>query len=125
MSERTTGGMLRRTITAIGATLGALVAAGAGALGLYAWNNTTYARRQRRAVARAGFVERRNTLPSGTTLNYVEGPATGPAVLLVHGQAVAWECSAGVLPQLARELHVVAIDVAGHGASVRTRVRYC
>lgn len=116
--------MLRRTITAIAATLGALVAAGAGALGLYAWNNTTYARRQRRAVARAGFVERRHTLPSGTTLNYAEGPANGPAVLLVHGQAVAWESYAPVLPQLARDFHVFAIDVAGHGASDRTPGRY-
>src|SRR5690625_7830903 len=106
MSERTTGGVLRRTITAIAATLGALVAAGSGALGLYAWNNTTYARRQRRAVARAGFVERRHTLPSGTTLNYAEGPADGPAVLLVHGQAVAWESYAPVLPQRSEERRV-------------------
>ena len=115
---------LRRTITATAATLGALVAAGAGALGVYAWRNTTDARRRRRAVARAGYLERRHTLPSGTTLNYVEGPANGPALLLVHGQSAAWESYAPVLPDLARDFHVFAVDVPGHGSSDRTPGRY-
>ncbi len=124
MPESTTRGALRRTITATAATLGALVAAGAGALGVYAWRNVTAARRGRRAVVRAGFVERRHTLPSGTTLNYAEGPANGPAVVLVHGQAVAWESYAPVLPDLARDFHVFAVDVPGHGSSDRTPGRY-
>lgn len=104
----------------MGAIVGGVIAAGAAGTGLYAWNNSTYAARARAAVSRAGYVERTHELSNGTRLSYAEGPANGPAVLLIHGQGAAWESYAPVLPDLAKDFHVFAIDVAGHGSSSRT-----
>lgn len=94
------------------------------ALVVYAWNNSSYATRDRRRVVAAGYLESSRTLPSGTTLNYVEGPDNGPALLLLHGQGAAWMSYARVLPELAGDFHVFAIDFAGHGRSARTPGRY-
>ncbi|MGB2920182.1 MAG: alpha/beta hydrolase [Mycobacterium sp.] len=102
------------------AVSGTAVVVGGAAVGFYARNNATYAVRDFKAVTKAGFTEHGHTLPSGTRLNYAEGPANGPAVLLIHGQGGAWESYAPVLPRLAQEFHVFAVDVAGHGSSSRT-----
>ncbi|MGW9112355.1 alpha/beta fold hydrolase [Microbacterium sp. NPDC055683] len=111
------------------AVLVALIALGAvavvaAAVGGYAWNNLTYADRARSKVAACGFVERQRALPSGAVISYAEGPANGAPVLLVHGQASAWESYAPVLPDLSRDHHVLAVDVVGHGSSSRTPGRY-
>ncbi|AOS61987.1 alpha/beta fold hydrolase [Actinoalloteichus hymeniacidonis] len=108
----------------LGAVFGAVIVGGGLGIGSYAWNNTTFANRERNAVKKAGYVERTHELPTGVRLNYAEGPANGPAVLLVHGQGVAWEDYAPVLPQLAQDFHVFAVDVVGHGSSSRTPGRY-
>lgn len=102
----------------------AIIAVGAAALGGYAWNNTTYASRDAQRVRDAGFREAQAVLPSGTVLNFAEGPDNGPVVLLLHGQGAAWESYARTLPELAADFHVYAIDFAGHGGSVRTPGRY-
>lgn len=112
------------SIWGMGATFGAIIAVGGAALGFYTWNNVTYAKRARAAATDAGFAEHMHTLPSGTTLNYAEGPSNGPALLLIHGQGGAWESYAPVLAELSKEFHVFAIDVAGHGSSDRTPGRY-
>lgn len=109
-------------ITAL-VVVGVLVLGG-GALGGYAWNNSTYAARDLQAALHAGFVEHSTTVPSGTVLNYAEGPDNGPAVLLIHAQTSSWESYARALPALAADFHVYAIDVAGHGDSARTPGRY-
>lgn len=111
-------------MVAAAGVVGGLVTAAGAAVGLYAWNNTTYADRALSATRRAGFVEHEHTLPNGVRLNYAEGPARGPALLLVHGQGSSWESYAPVLPALAREFHVFALDVPGHGSSSRTPGRY-
>jgi pimeloyl-ACP methyl ester carboxylesterase len=111
-------------MVAVTAVFGTVIVLVGAAGGFYVWNNTTYAVRYRDAATRAGYIEQAYTLPSGTRLNYAEGPANGPAVLLVHGQGGAWESYASVLPRLAREFHVIAVDVAGHGSSSRTPGRY-
>lgn len=113
----------RRVVTILGTAVGTVVVGGLG-VGLYAWNNTTFAKRSRAAAAQAGYVEHTHELANGTRLNYAEGPANGPAVLLIHGQGSAWESYAPALPGLAQDFHVFAIDVAGHGSSSRTPDRY-
>lgn len=74
---------------------------------------------EERTIARAvdaGFVEKQATV-DGATVNYAEGPANGPALLLVHGQGMEWEDYASVLPALAKQYHVFAVDCFGHGES--------
>jgi pimeloyl-ACP methyl ester carboxylesterase len=101
----------------------AILAAGAAFSG-YAWNNLTRARRSAAGVRAAGVVSKRITLASGTTLSYSEGPPAGPAMLLIHGQGSARQTYDLVLPALARNFRVFAVDVAGHGESDRTPGRY-
>lgn len=74
-------------------------------------------------VRRAGFVEK-ETEVGGTRLNYAEGPANGPPLLLIHGQLTSWESYARVLPALSRDYHVFAVDVHGHGQSDRAPDKY-
>ena len=107
-------------LTIIGAVGAVVLVVGGIGIAVYAWNNTTFAERDRDAVSEAGYVEKTHELANGTRLNYAEGPSNGPAVLLIHGQGGAWESYAPVLPDLAQKFHVFAIDVAGHGASSRT-----
>ncbi|WOP19348.1 alpha/beta hydrolase [Raineyella sp. LH-20] len=109
------------TVLAAGA---AVVLVGGGAVGWYAWNNTTYAAREAARVRKAGYVEASHVLPSGTRLTFVEGPDNGPAVLLLHAQGSAWQSYDPVLPGLADHFHVYALDVPGHGTSDRTPGRY-
>jgi pimeloyl-ACP methyl ester carboxylesterase len=106
--------------TTVASAVGGILAAAAVAVGGYAWNNSTYASRDRRRVRDAGYREAQTILPSGTEIHYAVGPDNGPAVLLLHGQAGAWETYARALPELAEDFHVFAIDFAGHGGSART-----
>lgn len=62
----------------------------------------------------AGFVERQ-VLIDGNVINYAEGPDNGPALMLIHGQGMEWEDYAKVLPDLAKDFHVFAVDCFGHG----------
>jgi len=59
-------------------------------------------------------------LPSGIRLHYIEqGPATGPAILLLHGytdSSGSWSLVMALLPP---DLRVVALDQRGHGFSDR------
>jgi len=57
-------------------------------------------------------------------LHYVEGPAAGPALLLLHGVTRCWRDWATLLPELAQEWQVVALDHCGHGESGRTPGEY-
>lgn len=55
----------------------------------------------------------------GTTINVAEGPANGPSLILLHGQASRWQDHRRVLRRLTERHHVIAIDVPGHGRSDR------
>lgn len=67
-------------------------------------------------LARAGFAERR--LDTGEiSLNYVEGPNNGIALVLIPAQMGTWESYAKVLVPLSRSFQVYAVDVRGHGQS--------
>jgi pimeloyl-ACP methyl ester carboxylesterase len=105
-------------------TAAAVTLAAGGAFGWYAWNNTSYARRDAARVHAAGYLQRSHTLSSGINLAYAEGPDNGPPVLLLHAQTSAWQTYNRVLPGLAWDFHVFAIDLPGHGASSRTPTGY-
>ncbi|MBX7197317.1 MAG: alpha/beta hydrolase [Sandaracinaceae bacterium] len=60
----------------------------------------------------------------GVRLHYVEGPASGPPLLLIPGQSMPWQSYTKVLPILAERYHVFAIDVRGHGKSEHTPGHY-
>jgi pimeloyl-ACP methyl ester carboxylesterase len=52
-------------------------------------------------------------------LHYVEGPAAGPPLLLLHGVTRNWRDWEPLLPELMRDWHVFALDHRGHGESER------
>ena len=93
-------------------------------LAFYAHRNLTYDHGTQAKLQQAGFQEKQAKLPDGSVLNYGEGPANGPALVLLHGQQVSWEDYAPVLPELARRYHVYAIDYYGHGGSSKNPAKY-
>lgn len=97
------------------------------ALSVYAYNNLHYDDVDMKKVWRAGYTEKQVTLSSGTVLNYAEGPdeqGNKTPLLLIHGQAMAWEDYARVLPELAKTYHVYAVDCHGHGSSAHDPSTY-
>jgi len=57
----------------------------------------------------------------GLTLNYAEGPRSGPPLLLLHGTANRWQAFTPLLPHLTERWHVYALDHRGHGGSGRAK----
>jgi pimeloyl-ACP methyl ester carboxylesterase len=53
------------------------------------------------------------------TLNYAEGPSSGPPLVLIHGGGDRWQMFQPLLPTLTRRWHVYAPDMRGHGKSGR------
>ena len=51
------------------------------------------------------------------TLNYVEGPASGPPVLLLHGIQGSWNHFMPLISVLGMRWHIFAMDFRGHGKS--------
>ncbi|MBL8916728.1 MAG: alpha/beta hydrolase [Archangium sp.] len=70
-----------------------------------------------------GFDERDVEI-NATRIHYAEGPNAGPPVVLVPGQSMAWDSYQRVMPLLARNFHVYALDVRGHGKSQHTPGQY-
>jgi pimeloyl-ACP methyl ester carboxylesterase len=63
-----------------------------------------------------GLVER--TFDTGEVkLNYAEGPANGPPLVLLHGLGRRWQVFLPLIPALSLRWHVYAPDVRGHGKS--------
>jgi len=60
---------------------------------------------------------------NGATLHYVRG-GTGPAVILLHGFPEDWYAYHRVMPELAKQFTVVAVDLRGLGGSVPTEAGY-
>jgi pimeloyl-ACP methyl ester carboxylesterase len=50
-------------------------------------------------------------------LNYGEGPAAGPPLVMLHGGGGRWQLYSGMLAELAERSHVYAPDLRGHGKS--------
>jgi pimeloyl-ACP methyl ester carboxylesterase len=65
-----------------------------------------------------GLVER--TFDTGEVqLNYAEGPANGPPLVLLHGLGRRWQVFLPVIPALSLRWHIFAPDLRGHGKSSR------
>lgn len=74
----------------------------------------------------AGFAQH-DVVIDGARLHYAESTPSRPdlpAVVLVPGQTMPWHCYRKVMPDLARDFHVFAVDVRGHGQSEHTPGRY-
>ena len=112
-----------KALKVTGIVAGVVVAVAGVAVGLYCDNNL---HAEERMISRAfdtGFVEKQATV-NGATVNYAEGPANGPALMLVHGQGMEWEDYASVLPELSKRYHVFAVDCFGHGESAHDPALY-
>ena len=95
------------------------------AVGIFAYNNLHYDQSDMKKVWAAGYTEKQVSLTGGTVLNYAESPdADKTPLLLIHGQEMAWEDYARVLPALAKEYHVYAVDCHGHGSSSHNPADY-
>lgn len=60
----------------------------------------------------------------GPTLNYAEGPPTGPPMVLLHGGAWRWQEFIPLVPGLSTRWHLLAPDLRGHGLSGRAPGHY-
>ncbi len=58
------------------------------------------------------------------TLNYAEGPAAGPPLVLLHGGSARWQAWETIIPDLDGQWHLYALDLRGHGRSGRVPMRY-
>ncbi|HEU5121465.1 MAG TPA: alpha/beta hydrolase [Candidatus Saccharimonadales bacterium] len=68
------------------------------------------------SVKNAGFTERHyNT--GKVTINYIEGPNKGTALVLIPAQTGIWESYYKVMPKLARNFQVYVVEIRGHGKS--------
>src|SRR5579875_1108895 len=61
---------------------------------------------------------------NGTTLHYVQAGAAGSPALLVHGFPETWWAFHKVIPGLARDHRVFAVDLRGFGDSANAPGRY-
>ena len=57
-------------------------------------------------------------------LNYAEGPAHGPPLVLLHGLGRRWQVFLPVIPALSLRWHIFAPDLRGHGKSSRAARGY-
>ena len=60
--------------------------------------------------------ERRRDL-GPVELNYAEGPASGPPLVVLHGGSARWQYGERLLRLLEPRWHVYAVDLRGHGRS--------
>jgi pimeloyl-ACP methyl ester carboxylesterase len=74
-------------------------------------------------IAKAGFLEKR-FFTGRVHLNYIEGPNTGPALVLISAQMAIWESYHKVLVPLSRKFHLYVVEIRGHGKSSWTPGNY-
>lgn len=60
----------------------------------------------------------------GVILNYAEGPATGPPLVLLPGFTSTWESFQPIIPSLQAHWHLYTLDYRGHGKSGRAPGHY-
>lgn len=58
------------------------------------------------------------------TINYAEGPPSGPPLVLLHGGSARWQSFDTIIPDLAVRWHLYAPDLRGHGKSGRVQGHY-
>ncbi|OGN90886.1 MAG: hypothetical protein A2Y88_08515 [Chloroflexi bacterium RBG_13_48_10] len=60
----------------------------------------------------------------GISLNYAEGPSSGPPLILIHGFPGCWQEFLPLLPHLMLQWHIYALDLRGQGHSGRVEGQY-
>jgi pimeloyl-ACP methyl ester carboxylesterase len=63
------------------------------------------------------MLEERSFDTGVVTINYGEGPASGPPMVLLHGGSGRWQGWGPVIPALVDRWHLYAPDFRGHGKS--------
>jgi pimeloyl-ACP methyl ester carboxylesterase len=58
------------------------------------------------------------------TINYAEGPPSGPPFVLLHGGSGRWQLFEDILPDLTARFHLYLPDLRGHGKSGRVPGQY-
>ena len=58
------------------------------------------------------------------TIHFVEGPPSGPPLVLLHGGGDRWQSLLAIIPSLVMRWHVYALDLRGHGKSGRVPGQY-
>ena len=58
------------------------------------------------------------------TINYAEGPPSGPPLVLLHGGGDRWQGFLPIIPTLTTRWHIYALDLRGHGRSGRVPGHY-
>ncbi|HSZ60613.1 MAG TPA: alpha/beta hydrolase [Terriglobales bacterium] len=82
-------------------------------------------------VARGNFADEflpdltQHTFNAGEAqLNYAEGPANGPPLVLLHGLGRRWQVFLPLISALSQRWHIFAPDLRGHGKSSRVARGY-
>jgi pimeloyl-ACP methyl ester carboxylesterase len=60
----------------------------------------------------------------GVTINFTEGPPSGPPLVLLHGGGDRWQHFLPIIPSLVMRWHIYALDLRGHGKSGRVPGQY-
>jgi pimeloyl-ACP methyl ester carboxylesterase len=60
----------------------------------------------------------------GVSINYAEGPSSGPPLVLLHGLPGCWQEFLPILPHLMLRWHIYALDFRGEGNSGRVAGQY-
>jgi pimeloyl-ACP methyl ester carboxylesterase len=60
----------------------------------------------------------------GVTINFAEGPPSGPPLVLLHGGGDRWQNFLPIIPSLMMRWHIYALDLRGHGKSGRVPGQY-
>jgi pimeloyl-ACP methyl ester carboxylesterase len=115
--------MWRKIAIWTGISVGVLALAGGGIALWYVDSNLNTFKRQMSRVHKAGYLDKTADI-NGGRIAYLEGPAMGPALLLIHGQMVDKYNYAPALPELAKYFHVFAVDCYGHGGSSHDPAKY-
>lgn len=70
------------------------------------------------------YDEQTITVNDKIAINYMCTPSTGRPIVLLHGAASEWQSFLPIIPVMAREFQVYAIDLRGHGKSSWTTEGY-
>lgn len=109
--------MGKKMVKIIGLVFVLIVIVLAAAAACFFYQNVHWWEKDMKKIEKLGVQEKQITLPSGHVINYGELEGDGPALLLIHGQMVAWEEYASVIPELSKNWHIYAVDLYGHGES--------
>ncbi len=75
-------------------------------------------------TSRCAVIDEQTFVGDEVSLNYAEGPAAGPPLVMLHGVLRCWQDFVPLLPSLAWRWQVLALDHRGHGQSERAPGKY-